>query len=506
MDESISRPMPGAFGSEPAFSPDDKSIVFCSGQSISKVSLAGSAPEVICPVQSFPPGLCWTTDNTILLGTYSGPLFRVSANGGTPAPVTTLDSSAGEISHRLPQLLPGGKAVIFTAKTKDMASFDEALIVAERLDNGERKVLVRGGAFGTYISTGHIIYARGRSILAVQFDPDLLEVTGSPVPIETGGMLNNGGAACFSVSENGMLVFSPPSAFADINSISIGWMDRNGVGYPLCDTLRSFNAAALSPDGRKIAAGITSANDDIWMYDITRGLLSRLTFGWGNNNGPIWSPDGKYVIYSAEKGQIANIYRRPWDGSGVEERLTTSSNPQVPVSITPDGKLLSYNEKGDIWIVPLDSSGAGNPYPFIQTPAEETGGSFSPDGKWMAYSSDESGKDEIYVVAFPKRGGKTQISNGGGTGVAFSRDGKELLYGNVPSLMAVDVKAGSGFDFSLPRKVFTIPPNIEPWDISLDGTKFLTLVHHSAIDSLSHLDVVTGWFEVVKSKFAPNKN
>jgi serine/threonine-protein kinase len=509
MDQSISQPIPGAFGYEPAFSPDGQWIAYLANQTISKVSLTGSAPEVIYASQSSTPGLWWTADNTILYGTYSGGLFRVPVSGGTPNAVTELDSSSGEISHRFPQLLPGGKTVIYTVKTKDMTSFDDALIVAQRLDTRERKIVVKGGYYGRYLPSGHLIYLRGTTIFAAQFDPERLEVTGSPVPIEQGGVLNNTGLSCLGFSNNGTVVFSPSSAFNDVNTNSIGWMDLTGATLPLFDTLRLYNSALLSPDGLKIATGISSANDDIWVYDIPRGLLTRLTFGWGNNNNPLWSPDGRYILYSAEKGQIANIYRKPWDGSGEEERLTTSTNPQVPVSFTPDGKTLSYNENGDIWMLSLDSSGAGGlakHYPFIQSPALEYGGVFSADGKWLTYTSNESGKFEVYVVGFPKRQGKWQISNGGGTGGGFSRDGKELYYENAGALMMVDVHAGTTFDFSVPRKVCVVPPNVYPYDISLDGTKFLALINHAKQDTVLRLDVVTEWFEVVKSKFAGTKN
>jgi serine/threonine-protein kinase len=509
MDQSTSQPIAGAFGVGPAFSPDGQWIVFFDNQSnISKVPLTGGAPEVIYQSQSFIPGLWWTPENTILFGTYSSGLAQVPVTGGTPMAVTALDSSAGEISHRFPQLLPDGKSVIYFAKTKDMASFDDALIVTQRLGTGERKVLVKGGYYGRYIPSGHLVYLRGNSVFAVQFDPEKLEVSGSPVPIEQGGVLHNNGQMCLGFSNNGVTVFSPSSAFTDVNNISIGWLDRTGVTHPLFDTLRNYGAAILSPDGQKIAVGIASANDDIWVYDIRRGLLSRLTFGWGNNTSPVWTTDGKYVIYSAEKGKTANIYRKPWDASGGEERLTVSSNPQFPVSVTPDAKFLSFNENGDIWILPLDSTGSGRfgrPYPFIQTPSAEFGGIFSPDGRWLTYSSDESGKQEIYVVAFPKKEGKQQISNGGGFGGGFSRNGKELLYGNGTSIMVVDVKAGSTFDFSVPRKLCTVPPNIGVQDISLDGTRFLSLVFPLKRNTVSHLDVVTEWFEVVKSKFAANK-
>ncbi|HTK82091.1 MAG TPA: protein kinase [Bacteroidota bacterium] len=504
MDQSTSQPIPGAIGIVPTFSPDGQWLAYNGYNKISKVSLTGSAPEDVCPLQSLAAGMWWTPDNKILFGTYSSGLAEVSAAGGIPTIVTSLDSSAGEISHRFPQLLPDGKSVIYTAKTKDMASFDEALVVAQRLSTGERKVIVKGGYFGRYIPSGHLLYLRGSTIFAVHFDPERLEVSGAAVPIEQGGALNDG-TMILGVSNNGVAAFAPPSAFKGFNNRSIGWFDRAGTLHPLFDTLRNYSNAALSPDGQKIALEIGSANDDIWMYDISRGLLSRLTFGWGNNNYPVWSANGKYVIYSAEKGQIANIYKKAWDGSGNEDRLTSSLNPQRPVTVTRDGKYLSFEENNDIWILPLDSEGtAGKPFPYIQTPADESGGFFSPDGKWMAYMSDESGKDEVYVVAFPKREGKRQVSNGGGAGGAFSRDGRELFYGNGRSFMVVDVKQGTTTEFSVPRKLFTIPQEVSLHDISLDGSQFLSLVHRAKPDSIQRLDVVTEWFEVVKSKFARN--
>jgi serine/threonine-protein kinase len=510
LDLASSQPIPGAFGSVPAFSPDGQWVVFYSLQGkIEKVPLTGSAPEEIYASQSFTPGFWWTPDNTILFGNYSSGLGRIPLAGGTPEAVTTLDSAAGEISHRFPQLLPDGKTVIYTAKTKDMASFDEALVVAQRLDGTKRKVLVKGGYYGRYLPSGHLVYLRGTTAFAVQFDPEQMELIGSPVQVEQGGALDNGGTVCLGISTSGVAVFAPASSAFDINSTSLVWLDQAGSVRPLYDTLRNYAAALLSPDGQKVAVGIASANDDIWIYDIPRGLLTRLTYGWGNNNSPVWSADGSSVIYSAEKGQTANLYRKPWDGSGGEERLTVSANPQTPIDVTPDGKFLSFDENGDIWILPLDSAGAsgrGAPYPFLQTPALETGGVFSRDGKWLVYTSDESGKPEVYVVSFPKRAGKQQLSNGGGFAGGFSRDGKQFFYGAGGNLMVIDVNAGSRFDYSVPRKFCTLPPKVDPKDIALDGKRILALLDHAKRDSVLRLDVVTEWFEVVKAKTSPSSN
>ncbi len=510
LDQTTAQPIPGAIGLLPTFSPDGQWLAFFDNLNrISKVSLTGSAPEALYESQMITPGLWWTPNNEILFGTYSGGVNRIPATGGTPVSVTALDTANGEISHRFPQLLPDGKSLIYTAKTKTMASFDEALIIAERLGGSEHKVLVKGGYYGRYLPSGHLIYLRGNTLFAVKFDPDKLEISGTPTPVERGGAVDNGGTICLGVSENGVAVFSTPATYSNIESISLGWLDRTGATTALYDTARNYALARISPDGNKIALAIASANDDIWIFDIPRGLLSRLTHGWGNNSAPIWSPDGASVIYSAEKGQAANIYRTAWDGSGSEERLTVSPNPQRPTDVSRDGKFVTYEENGDIWILPLDSSGAGSParkpYPYIQTRAYEVSGLFSPDGKWLAYTSDESGKPEVYVVSFPKRGAKQQVSIGGGVGGGFSRDGKQLVYGNGRNLMVVDVRSGDKFEVSSPHKLLTMPDSVTIMDVAPDGKRFLTLLKHGDNAPVLNLEVVTEWFDVVAATLAQSK-
>ena len=240
-----------------------------------------------------------------------------------------------------------------------------------------------------------------------------------------------------------------------------------------------------------------------------RGVLTRLTFGSGNNNFPVWSPDGRYVVYYSDRGNSPGIFRKPWDGSGAEERLTNSSNAQIPISVSPDGKMLSIVQNGDIWILPLDSTSGKSerqPWPFVQSPAEEYGGLFSPDGRWMAYSSNESGRNEVFVVAFPKRERKWQISNGGGIYPIWARNGKELFYFNGSSLMAVNILATGTFDLSVARRVCDVPPDVSLWDISPDAQRFLAISTKTQQSTLPRLEVVTDWFEVVKAKCAGNKN
>lgn len=505
MDQSTVQVIRGTEGAnEPHFSPDGQWIVFSTGGTLKKVSVFGGAPEEICSAQGLSRGIWWGADNSILFGHISRGIQRVSPNGGTPEAVTSLDSAGGEVSHRFPQLLPDGKSVLFTIKHNNIATFDEAIVAVQRLGSGERKVLVHGGSFARYVPTGHLTYLRGNTLFAVPFDADRLEVKGRPQPVVEGGWLNRGsGEAYLSFSSTGALVFAPAGPFSYEN-ISIAWMDRYGKTQPLLDTLRSYNAAILSPDGEKLALGINAANDDIWIYQIKRGTLTRLTFAGGNNDFPVWSPDGRYIVYQAEKGKSPNIFRKAWDGSGAEERLTSNMNAQIPTSFTPDGKMMAMQQSGDLWILPFDNNRM--PQPFLQSPANEFNSTFSPDGRWMAYVSDESGKNEVYVAPFPRRDGKWQISTGGGFGPLWSRNGKELFYVNGSSLMAVKVSSQSTFDYSVPKKLCDIPASIQIFDISADARQFVVLSAKTLQFTMPQVDVVLEWFQELKGKFAANKN
>ncbi len=506
MDQLTSEPIPGTEnGAEPVFSPDGQWIAFNASQAeLVKISVFGGEPEILCRTNGQTRGICWAEDNSIYYGHISSSIYRVPAQGGTPIPVTTLDSSTGEISHRFPQILPDGKTIIFTVKNNNITSFDDATIVAQRLGSGERKILVRGGTYARYLPNGFLVYMRGNAIYAIAFDAERLEVKGPPVLIEEGGYLNPGsGQGNIGFSNNGILVFARAGPLS-YNRFTLKWMDRQGYIRNLLDSLRSYFTASISPDGQQIATDINAANDDIWLYQISRGTLSRVTFADGNNNYPLWSPDGKYVVYSAEKGKARNIFRKPWDGSGIEERLTNNPNPQIPRSLTPDGKTLSFDQNGDIWILPLE--GDRKPYPFVHSPANEEDGLFSPDGRWLAYTSNQSGHDEIYVTGFPKKDRNWQVSTGGGIKPIWSRNGKELFFTNGSSLMVVTVSAGSAFDFSVPRKLCDIPPSALVWDVTPDGKRFLVRVTQVQAMTLSRLEVVTEWFERVRDKIVATKN
>jgi serine/threonine protein kinase len=506
MDQLDVSPIAGTEGAGyPFFSPDGQWIAFQVGDKLKKISVFGGAPQNICSTDGLIRAGWWGSNNIIYYGHLNKGVMRVSADGGNPEAAATLDSANGEISHRFPQLLPDGKTLMFTVKLNNIATFDEAIIAAQRLDGSEKKILIRGGTYSRYLPTGHILYVRGKSFFVVPFDMDRLEVTGPPTQLFDGGWLNPfSGDATYSVSNSGVFAYVPlGSSSFDINTVT--WMDRRGNMSTLLGNPRPYFSGTISPDGQKIALGINAANDDIWVYHLTRGTTTRLTFGGGNHGFPIWTPDGKHVIYSAEKGKSPNLYRKTWDGSGNEERLTQSDQAQQPVAVSPDGKHLSFVQNGDIWILPLN--GEGKPFPFIQSPADEPFAAFSSDGRWVAYTSNESGKYEVFVTSFPKREGKWQVSSRGGFLVGWSRSGRELFYVSGASLMAVDVSLQPSFDFSTPRKLCDVPSSTSgPRDISSDGQKFLLIASPTQQITATRVNVVLEWFEELKEKFSGKEN
>ncbi|HTY09557.1 MAG TPA: protein kinase [Bacteroidota bacterium] len=496
--------------SDPFFSPDGQWIGYFANGNLKKISVYGGVPQDVCTVPGYMRGGYWTKDNFILFGNINNSIYRVPSGGGTPVAATYLDTAQGEISHRFPQLLPDGKTVIFTVKNNSMTTFNDALIVAENIQTHERKTLVRGGAYARYISTGHIIYIRGSSIYAVPFDPDRAAITGSPLPVEEGGMMNPlSGDANYGVSNSGTLLFAPLGSFSG-TEVSLEWIDRQGKRNNVLDTTGAYGDGSLSPDGQKLAMTIRAANDDIWVYQFHRGTLSRITFGGGNSDFPVWSPDGKRIIFASEKGTTWKLFSKPWDGSGKEELLSedVDTDPNSWESISPDGKAVAYGKNGDIWVLPLTD--AKKPEQYIASPATETDPSFSPDGRWISYMSNESGQNELYVVPYPHGGGKYQISTNGADFAVPPRwlpDGRSLIYLSGRQVMGVHVTLSPSFDYSPPQKIFDLP---ESWsgsfgDITADGKKFIIGTTKSGPVTTSRVNIVVGWFDELQKKFSAQR-
>jgi len=506
VDDLTARPLSGSDGaSDPFFSADGQWVGFFVSGKLKKVSVFGGSAQNICNVEGFMRGACWGDDNLIWYGHLNSAIHRVSADGGIPTAATILDSSRGEISHRFPQILPGNKWVLFTVKYNNITSFDEAVIVAENTDTHERKEVVRGGSYGRYIPTGHIMYARGTSLYAVPFDLGRMEVTGPPLPVLEGGMLNPlAGSANFEVSQNGILIYTPVGPITGLNNI-LAWMDRSGKVTPILTEPRPYDDGRLSRDNSKIALTIRAANDDIWVYDLVRGALTRLTFGGGNSGLPDWSPDEKMVLFASERGSETGLFWKSWDGSGVIERLGKegAASAAFRSTFTPSGKSVIYGMKGDLWEMSVDGDQFSKP--LLQVPSADDAPRLSADGRLLAYLSNESGRNEVYVVPYPRMNGKWQISTAGvSSEPIWNSSGNELFYAEQGTLMKVDVAAAPNITFSHPTKVCTLPSSLFAiYDIDRNGKQFLITVSAEENNlALTQLNVVVGWFDELERKFA----
>jgi serine/threonine-protein kinase len=362
--------------------------------------------------------------------------MQIPADGGSPRPLTPLID--GEVTQRWPHVLPGGRAVLYTS-SRVIGAFDDASLVVLALSTGARKLVQRGGYHGRYLRSGHLVYIHEGTLFGAPFDLGRLEVTGQPVAVLDGIHSNTLSASTqFSTSDNGTLVYVPGESNG--SSAPIYWMDRNGKTALLRAQTANWSNIRFAPDGRHLAVEILDGQNDIWVYDLTRDVMTPLTSDPASDTSPVWTPDGRRIVFASTRANPAapNLYWLRVDGSGEAQRLTESKKRQRPVSWSPDGKFLAFEEfdmqgRSDLMILPMtgdEQSGwkAGTPRAFIAPLASATEPSFSPDGRWLAYSSNETGRDEVYVRPFPGPGAKTQISTTGGQFPTWSRTRHELLF------------------------------------------------------------------------------
>ncbi len=525
LDQRDPTPVDGTEGARnPFFSPDGEWVGFWASGELRKVPISGGPPVTLCDIRFPAYGASWGPDNRIVFASLDGGLRQVAAGGGTPAELTELDEEKGEVTHRLPSLLPGGEGVLFTVRKRTIGRWDDSQIVVQSLVTGDRKVLIENGADAHYVPTGHLVFVRLGTLMAVPFDLARLKVTGGPVGIVEGvvqaanmtNTVTDSGAAQFSFSETGSLLYVPGGIYPD-REHSLVWVDREGAAEPLPTPKRSYLGPRLSPDGRRIAFFTGGSRNDIWLYDISRDTLTRLTVQ-GDNSWPSWTPDGARVTFSSSStGGPPNLFWRPANLSAPAERLATSADWQLAPSWSPDGKVLAFvvykptSLTYDIWVLSLE--GDRTPQPFLQTRFAETHPTFSPDGHWLAYASNETGRSEVYVQPYPGPGGKHQISNGGGTSPAWASNGRELFYrsprGPKEKMMAVDIRTQPSFVAGKPRMLFEADGYVQTfpgrgYDVTSDGRRFLMVqLGEQPSADMTHAIVVLNWFEELK-RLAPS--
>jgi Tol biopolymer transport system component/predicted Ser/Thr protein kinase len=483
----------------PFFSPDGQWVGFWADGKIKKVSLAGGMPVAVCECGLLTQvlGASWGPDDTILFPEkWAGRLLRVASTGGSPSAATKLSSKADDRGHIWPEFLPGGKAFLFTVFTG--GNLEDYEIDVQSLATGERKTLVKGGTFGRYAATGHILYVRAGTLFAVPFDAKRLSVTGAAFPVAQGIYENSNGGAGYAVSGSGTLLYA--AGGIHIPERSLVWVDRHGTTSPVTGIKRPFASPQLSPDGKRIAVVVEAETYDIWVLDTERDSLTRLSFG-KDDGTPIWSPDGKRIVFNSSQAGAYNMYVRQSDGGGNEERLTADQDASFPASFTPDQKLLLFGKTragvAELWIYPLEKG--ASPRPLLQGPFQHRGAWFSPDGRWLAYQSDESGRPEIYVTAFPGPGGKWQISTEGADSAHWGPGGHEIFYRKGKKFLRVAVSTSPSFSASRPEVLFEGEYG-DGWDVASDGKRFLMIKDETAETVPKSLDLVLNWFEDLRSR------
>lgn len=493
LDSLESRPLdipPGA--SSPVWSPDGRYLILLdTGQmALKKAALSGGAP-VHFSTFDMPFRGDWAADNYYYwTDGYFGPVVRTPGSGGGHEPVTQLDLEKQERTHRHPQMLPGRKAIIFTVAAGGMNSFDDARIEVYRLDSKRRKTLVQGGFSPRFSPSGHIVYARGGSLYAVPFDLANLEVSGPPVKVADGVLMStNSSVANFDISTTGALAYA--AGKAEGGERTIVWVDRRGKEIPLPFPPRPYLFPRVSPDGRKIAFEVEGVNHDLYIYDPQRDITTKMTTD-GLSHAPVWTPDGKRLAFRSWKAGTMTMWWMPADRSGPEERLTSVGARQSLVAFSPDGRYATFNQmeadgtRTNIYVLPL--AGDRIPQPFVKSEFVEASARFSPDGKWVAYCTNESGRDEVFVQVWPGPGPKIQVSSEGGTDPIWSRNGRELFYRNGDKMMVVEVSLAGGFHAGKPRLLWEGkyshgmssscgPPGTTEanYDVTPDGQRFLMI-------------------------------
>jgi serine/threonine protein kinase/Tol biopolymer transport system component len=515
------RQLPGTEGTNfvPFWSPDSKAVAFHSGGKLKRIDIAGGSPVVLCDWAVSPRGFggTWNEDGVIVFALGDG-LHRVSASGGVPVKLTQIDTAREESGFGTPQFLPGGRRFLYLIQSPNANTRG---VYAGSLDRPQEKTRVLASdtvavfAAPHGVNPGELLWLRDQTLMAQKFDSDSLRLTGDPVPVaESVDVSSIFSYGYFWVSDAGLLVYR--TGDSDPKSRLV-WMSRDGERLEEAAPEDDYDSFSLSHDGRRVAMTRidSSKNNAIWVYELGRRVMTRLTFDSARDRVPVWSPDGRYVAFDSDRSGVRQIYRKDAGGSGQEEELTSSPGDKSVNDWSRDGKYIVYEQRDprtayDLWALPAepDATGKRTPVLLLQTPFSELAGKLSPDGRWLAYQSNESGSNQVYVQAFPAAGSKWQVSNSGGSSPHWRGDGKEIYYetaagavysqaaGNQGKVMAAGIKAiPSGIDVEAPHELFTVQApsgNRDPLIAAPDGQHFL-IDELSAATALNPLTVVENW-------------
>ena len=501
----------------PFFSPDGSWVGYVDAVRpgrLMKVSTLGGPPLAICAVPTYSVrGASWGSDDNIIFAVTRDGLFRVPASGGEPEILASPRTDAGRSFYGWPHVLPGAKAVLFTAFS-EVFSPDTASTEVLSLETGEQKTLMPGGSNARYATSGHILYGAQDTVRAMRFDLDRLEVSGTPIPVVEQISMKFSGAANFDVADDGSLVYIPGSS-TGLDALRLVWVNRDGEEAPIAIAPAAYNWARVSPDGARLAVSlIDKGGQDVWIYELARGTLSRVTTGPAIDNVPLWTPDSQRVVFaSLREGGRFSFFLKAADGTGQVEKLVTSDTDGIfrPFAWSRDGNVLVLDYgSGDIGIVSMEKDPTVQP--LIQTEADEGSPSISPDGAWIAYSSDQTGEGEIYVERFPELGERQQVSTDGGVGPLWSPNGHELYYRRGDAMMAVPVEQGPPLTLGVPTVLFEGGYHQRPrpgrrYDISPDSTRFLMMKDETTGDESApvQIRIVFNWFEELK-QLVPTDN